>query len=58
MSPCKELVSVVSCFNTKDEVCTVDKTGLERAGNVKPTNRSVLNIINTVTPAILHITTK
>ena len=49
---------MVSCFNTKDEVCTVDKTGLERAGNVKPTNRFVLNIINTVTPAILHVTTK
>ena len=34
---CKELVSVVSFFNTdtKDEVCIVDMTGLERAGKYK-----------------------
>lgn len=30
----------------------------KRLGNVKLTNRFVLNIINTVMPGILHITTK
>lgn len=37
VNPCKELVSVVNFFNTdtEDEVCLVDKTGLEKAGKCK-----------------------
>lgn len=37
VKPCKELLSAVNFFNTdtKDEVCIVDKTGLERAGKCK-----------------------